>query len=238
MAFWLFEELVRYGIDADEFEELLILTQEAHRIYPGKRDRVEQIRRWISELYIDALYEQKEYSALADFAKEYLSSLDQNRSYRAKVTDHLQSLEVDEENKELFDRLAPGPQEDTEQKEEEGGVELIRYGDYYLVDVTIDGVVYRMLLDTGAGGIVIDSNRYGQNFGAPLGNITLQTIGGEVEAQYFNANLFQIGDKRLHDIAIILTPIVQEHYDGILGMSVLKHFGFRIDHKKALLYLN
>ncbi|MBF0244765.1 MAG: clan AA aspartic protease [Planctomycetes bacterium] len=121
-------------------------------------------------------------------------------------------------------------------------VELEREGNAYYVRVLINGRHRaRLLLDTGAS-VIQFSNSFARRagFDPRRGKKTSCTLanGGVVSAYMSKLREVRAGRASARDVdAVILEQDVFSNSDGLLGMSFLNHFLFRIDPDAGQLIL-
>jgi len=126
-----------------------------------------------------------------------------------------------------------------------GGKDVItmtRLGNSLFVDVRLNHREQaRFLLDTGCSETQI-SQRLAQRLGVLSSNnpkITAHIAGGkQVGARVVNLDELKLGKARVTNVrAVVLEAEGPAQYDGLLGMSFLNHFIFKIDSEKSKLVL-
>lgn len=148
--------------------------------------------------------------------------------------------------RELQKQINTPPEADVEPEEKPvpaNAVPLVRKGPHFLVDAWFRhraGV--RLMIDTGASTTVISQEafdnlprRVKKEF---LGNYTVNTANGPVDAPVYRFNSLTIGDFQVQDIAIVVLSLQNLEADGLLGMNFLNQFRFQIDQINARLLLS
>jgi len=199
---------------------------------------------------IDYLTKQQDYQAMLGFLDKMIDyddigglySLELAQSYLnlGRMNDALEVLESLEYDQNYYMK-AKKIKSDIASALETGrykyALDLKKNGEHYFLDVELDGRVYKLLLDTGASYIMIDSDK-SADFEVLNDNITMQTAGDPVDAQMRKATLLHVGDIELDNVKFISSPFERENMDGLLGMNFFKRFEFHIDQDKNILYLN
>jgi len=117
---------------------------------------------------------------------------------------------------------------------------LTRYGNQFLVSVTIEGYPARLLLDTGASltGVSAQYVRQYPTIVKTTKPIRLNTANGSIESYLFTVNQLSLGDAQFNQHIIAQLPLdAGIEFDGLLGVDVLGRFDFVIDQNKAELKL-
>lgn len=118
---------------------------------------------------------------------------------------------------------------------------LIRYGNQFLVELRIDGLPAKLLLDTGAS-ITGVTSQYVQRHPYLVKTrkpIHLNTASGKVETFLFKVDELTLGDLpfRAHTLAHLPMGDARD-FDGLLGVDILGGFDFVIDQNNARLRLS
>lgn len=120
-------------------------------------------------------------------------------------------------------------------------IPLSRTGQHFLLTGLIDGIhEVTLLLDTGASYTTLEPGlltKLGltETDSSP---VALDTGGGRITAQLYNASTMAVGDQALSNIVIAGVPLgTRAKADGLLGMNFLSRFEFFIDQEEAVLYL-
>lgn len=121
-------------------------------------------------------------------------------------------------------------------------VRLQRYGDHFITDSLVGRTQLRLMIDTGASTTVITRRAFNQLGRAArhdyIGNFTVNTAGGQVDAPIYRLKQLFLGGFRLEDIAVVVLPMPDfKAADGLLGMNFLREFDFKIDQKNETLML-
>ena len=93
------------------------------------------------------------------------------------------------------------------------------------------------LVDTGASDMVINSEilpKINMNFNSTITNMGTT---GENQVKLSTENTVIWGTQELNNLEFISIPYLNEKWDGVLGLSVLKRFVVKIDYSKMLIYL-
>lgn len=98
------------------------------------------------------------------------------------------------------------------------------------------------MIDTGASTTVISQEafdalprRVKREF---IGNFTVNTANGPVDAPVYRFNTLRIGEYQVEDIAIVVLSLQNLGADGLLGMNFLNQFRFNIDQVNSQLILS
>lgn len=124
-------------------------------------------------------------------------------------------------------------------------VEFSRGSQGILLNVKLDDKIEaRMVLDTGASIILITRNVAGKlriNLDGLQPDMTMQTADGrKISAKHIVIGKVEVqgAQARNVDAAILLSEAGDMGFgDGLLGMSFLKHFNFKVDQKEKKLIL-
>lgn len=145
--------------------------------------------------------------------------------HKAETEERIIKLQLEEEAKPRSVSFSPGLQ----------GI---------AVDVLIDGKVKaRMVLDTGASLVVITrdiADKLGINPGKSQPDMKMQVADGrQIDAKriIFDRVETQGAEVRNVEGAVLLDEVIPGFGDGLLGMSFLKKFNFKIDQREKKLIL-
>ncbi len=124
-------------------------------------------------------------------------------------------------------------------------VDFSRGSQGILLNVKLDDKIEaRMVLDTGASIMLITRNvagKLGINLNGLQPDMTMQTADGrKISAKHIVIGKVEVqgAQARNVDAAILLSEAGDMGFgDGLLGMSFLKHFNFRVDQKEKKLIL-
>ncbi|HSX85279.1 MAG TPA: aspartyl protease family protein [Cellvibrio sp.] len=123
---------------------------------------------------------------------------------------------------------------------DELNVPLVRFGNQYLVNVTIEGYPARLLLDTGASLSGV-SNVYTAKYPFLVKStkpIRLNTASGTVDSVLFTVDTLRIDELAFNQHILALLPMHNmTEFDGLLGVDILGKFDFVIDQNAAVLRL-
>lgn len=118
-------------------------------------------------------------------------------------------------------------------------IPLVRFGNQYLINVTIEGYPARLLLDTGASLSGV-SNNYTSKYPALVKStkpIRLNTASGTVDSVLFTVDSLHIDQLAFNQHILALLPMHMTDFDGLLGVDILGRFDFIIDQNEAILRL-
>ena len=123
---------------------------------------------------------------------------------------------------------------------EESTIALVRYGNQYLVNTTIEGYPARLLLDTGASLSGLSAS-YTAKYPALLKAtrpIRLNTASGARDSILFTVSQIDIGNLVFNQHILAQLPMDNSvGFDGLLGVDILGRFDFVIDQNAAILKL-
>ncbi len=126
------------------------------------------------------------------------------------------------------------------QTENEISISLTRFGNQFLVPVSVDGQPIKLLLDTGASISGLTSSFLQQNPGLIKSSkpIQLNTASGTIDSFLFVVDSFTLDKVTFNKHMLANLPMENfNHFDGLLGVDVLGKFDFVIDQNNALLHL-
>jgi predicted aspartyl protease len=122
----------------------------------------------------------------------------------------------------------------------ESSVPLTRFGNQYLVNVSIEGYPARLLLDTGASLSGLSSS-YTAKYPGMLKStkpIRLNTASGTHDSVLFTVTNINMGSLMFNQHILAQLPMDNSHgFDGLLGVDILGRFDFVIDQDAATLRL-
>ncbi len=120
---------------------------------------------------------------------------------------------------------------------------LVKQSAHYLINGQLSNNGLTLLIDTGASISVLAKWFFDQAEGQLnanfVGNGTIDTAGGRVEAPIYRFDYFAIGEYRVSDIEFVIMELSQgdRNSQGLLGMNFLKHFKFNLDQDNEYLVL-
>ncbi|RYY74945.1 MAG: hypothetical protein EOO52_11550 [Gammaproteobacteria bacterium] len=122
----------------------------------------------------------------------------------------------------------------------ESTISLTRFGNQYLVNVSIEGYPARLLLDTGASLSGLSSS-YTLRYPGMLKStkpIRLNTASGTQDSVLFTVTNINMGNLTFNQHILAQLPMDNSQgFDGLLGVDILGRFDFVIDQDAALLRL-
>ncbi len=183
------------------------------------------------------LYDMVEYDDLGGY---YSLELARNYTQMGKPNDALnilESLQYDKRYAKLVKDIKDGIDGELETGQYRYALDLEKHGEHYFLDIALDGRFYKLMLDTGASLIMIDSEQ-SADFEIINDNVTIQTAGDPVSAELRKATLLQAGEIELQNVRFISAPFQRDGMDGLLGMNFFNKFDFKIDQNAKKLYLN
>lgn len=111
-------------------------------------------------------------------------------------------------------------------------------GNYFVLPVTIDGVRYRLLFDTGGGGgITLNRRAAGKLKLTPLAHSFLRGVNGRESSETLRAESMTVGAWTYRAIRIETTSAVFAGCDGILGGNVFRDSRVTLDAKASAVTL-
>lgn len=127
-----------------------------------------------------------------------------------------------------------------ESASEDATIPLTRFGNQYLVNVTIEGAPARLLLDTGASLSGLAST-YTAKYPAMLKAtkpIRLNTASGSHDSFLFTVTNINMGNLVFNQHILAQLPMDNaQGFDGLLGVDILGRFDFVLDQNAAVLRL-
>ena len=93
------------------------------------------------------------------------------------------------------------------------------------------------LIDTGASGMVINSNRLDKVNMVFDKKVTNLGTTGTTEIPSSSSNSFTWGGQNHKNISFVSIPYQNERWDGVLGLSILTRYVVEINYDKKLIYL-
>ncbi|PHV12154.1 retropepsin-like aspartic protease family protein [Chitinimonas sp. BJB300] len=94
---------------------------------------------------------------------------------------------------------------------------------HYRLEGRINGQLVRLMIDTGASGVAMDS-RLANKLGLPRGAaITISTANGMIEGNLTRLDELRLGDIVLRNIPASIAPNFGDPDEILLGMSALRH---------------
>ncbi len=124
--------------------------------------------------------------------------------------------------------------------DDEINVVLVRYGNQFLVPVSVEGEPVKLLLDTGASISGLTSTFLNRNYSLVKSPkpIQLNTASGTVDSYLFTVESLEIAELKFNKHMLARLPMDNhDAFDGLLGVDILGRFDFVIDQQKAILRL-
>ena len=119
-------------------------------------------------------------------------------------------------------------------------IPLTKSGNHFIVNVEINGALFRLLIDTGASMTVLTKEALHRLRGTKVRRQSMMqfnTAGGMVTAPVYESSTIGIGEFVVADENFAVMNF-RSRYDGLLGMNYLSHFKFEIDQEGSLLFLS
>jgi len=243
--------MIKTHIDQANFVkaiELIILAKENY-VSESEEKRLSTQLRDVTISYIDVLIQRKEYAKLILFLEEMIAYDDTDNFYKFRLAQLYMRLDkVDEagllleglQYDEVYAQNVKTLLNSIDKSEEEQykyAIPLEKYGDHYIANIFLDGVVFKLMLDTGATYIFIDEDKASM-LEVIRDDLVLQTVGGDVHAKLCHVNNLEVGNLSLSHIDVTIAPFKREGIDGLLGMNFFRQFSFIISQDEDILYLN
>jgi predicted aspartyl protease len=127
-----------------------------------------------------------------------------------------------------------------ENSPDEATIPLTRFGNQYLVNVTIEGSPAKLLLDTGASlsGLASTYTAKYPSMLKAIKPIRLNTASGSHDSFLFTVTNISIGNLVFNQHILAQLPMDNaQGFDGLLGVDILGRFDFVIDQSAAVLKL-
>jgi clan AA aspartic protease (TIGR02281 family) len=189
-----------------------------------------------NKLFVLALAKAYAEQQQANLMENTLASLPFDDPQASAIRDIIRIVDTGKNSDQLDDK------DESIQISEDQAVALKQFGDQYVVSAQLGGNAVDLLIDTGATITAIDrdyyhqlSNRFKVNY---MGRFKVNTANGSLMAPMYQFRELQIGKRKVANIAVVILPMGGlDKADGLLGMNFLREFDFRIDQRKALLFL-
>ncbi len=206
----------------------------------------------VAQLLVKTLSSSKNYHELVTFLEEQIarSSSPAFYTYRLaeyyvevqnyiKVIELLKEIEFDENFGEKAKVLLEQINKKIEEaKEYAYTIPLKKSGEHFTIDVSVNDTPLTLLLDTGATLTMVNAERLPSSLTVVKENVTLQTAGGEINAQLQEVDKLSVGEIELKNFQLVSSSFQQKNADGLLGMNFFKQFKFKIDQENEVLYLS
>lgn len=228
--------------------ELIIQAKENY-ISDSEDTRLKVQLKDVAISYIYSLVQRNEYAILIAFLEDMIAYDSNDSFYSYRLAQLYMTLDKVEEAGALLDTLqydevyAQNVKSmlnviDKEEEEEyKYAIPLQRHGEHYTALVFLDGVVFNLMLDTGATYIFIDEDK--ASVLSLMGDdIRLQTAGNDIIAKRANVGYLKVGNVEMSNITVTIAPFKREGIDGLLGMNFFRQFTFFINQEERILYLN
>jgi tetratricopeptide (TPR) repeat protein len=108
------------------------------------------------------------------------------------------------------------------------------------LNLTINGKKFKLLLDTGASGLLIDSKLAGQAGLKPVSDVQMTGIGDkpDFQAHIGYADSVRIGEMEFRSCPVYVVDRLPQGQDGIIGTDVFSQFLIEIDFPNSTLRLS
>ena len=104
-----------------------------------------------------------------------------------------------------------------------------RQGDFVFVSVSINGKPFRLLFDTGAGGLLLSRNAAKRLNLPDLARTYVSGVQGKASASLKKADTLTLGSVTLHTIPMIVSSSVPDNTDGLFGSALLANYAVTLD---------
>jgi len=204
-----------------------------------------------SQQHINKLKSLNEFSALVAFLEKHIELGVQASFYTYSLAQYyvetkdyvpaielLKEIEFDEEYGEKAKKLLALIDNKIKLNSEyEHKINLVKVGEHFGVNVTINDTELTLLLDTGATVTMLNEEKV-SSLRLIKEDIILETAGGELEAKLQESDTLTMGNIELNNFQVVTSSFEQKNADGLLGMNFFKEFKFKIDQDEEVLYLS
>jgi len=217
-------------------------------------DKVNYTLNEFSTFYIQKLQKNQEHEKLIKFLNTLLNQDSNNPKYifmlaklyfdlnsLDKAKELLQQISYDETYKNQVQQLLTLINKKIELSQKfSQTIALEKVGTHFLIKAVLnEEVAVKLLLDTGASMTVINDSIINKiEHTITNDKIRMNTAGGIVSAKIVRIDSFLMEEVLSTNIEVISSPLKDNIFDGLLGMSFLKQFDFYIDQENSTLYLN
>lgn len=115
-------------------------------------------------------------------------------------------------------------------------IKLKKSNNHFLINAQVNGQAITLLIDTGVTYTLVKEEIIQDDL-KDKQSIQVNTANGVKQAYLGKVDSFKVQGLELNNMDISSSDLDDEHIDGLLGMSFLKHFDFYIDQEEAVLYL-
>lgn len=120
-------------------------------------------------------------------------------------------------------------------------VPLIKKGEHFIVEGYVNNSTVNLLLDTGASISMLSQEAFDElsqyNEIEYIKPLSLNTAGGVIEAGLYQVPSFTVGDFEVENMQFTVNSAFSSEDDGLLGMNFLRLFKFSIDQNQETLRL-
>jgi len=247
----IWKQIIKTHISQGNLHKAIKLIMEAKENFVSEQEdkRLSIQLKEVALRYIDKLMHRQEFAALISFLEEMIDYDETDNFYKFRLAQLYMKLDKTEEASALLDMLqydevyaqkAKSLLSTVDKNEKEHyqyAIPLQKYGEHYTLNVSLDGNIFTLLLDTGATYIFLDEDRASM-LEVVRDNMVLQTVGNDIQAKLCNVKRLRIGNLTLSNVNVTVAPFQREGVDGLLGMNFFKQFSFFIDQEESILYLN
>jgi predicted aspartyl protease len=228
--------------------ELIMLVKENY-VSEEEDRRLDAKLKEVAVQHIDNLMQREEYAELIAFLEEMIAYESEESYYKFRLAKLYMKLDKVDEAGALLDVIqydevyAQNVQsllnviEQEQQESYDYAIPLQNYGSHYVVQVTMDGNLFNLMLDTGATYIFVDEQKASM-IEVIADDLVLQTVSSDISAKLGRVGNFSAGNLYLQNIEVTMGPFDREGIDGLLGMNFFRQFKFYIDQEESVLYLN
>ena len=247
----IWKQIIKTHISQGNLHKAIKLIMEAKENFVSEQEdkRLAIQLKEVALRYIDILMQRKEFAALISFLEEMIDYDETDNFYKFRLAQLYMKLDKTEEASALLDMLqydevyaqkAKSLLSTVDKNEKEHyqyAIPLQKYGEHYTLNVSLDGNIFTLLLDTGATYIFLDEDKASM-LEVVRDNMVLQTVGNDIQAKLCNVKRLTVGNLTLSNVNVTVAPFQREGVDGLLGMNFFKQFSFFIDQEASILYLN
>jgi len=174
-----------------------------------------------------------------------LANLYRDNGDLQKSLDTLAHLPYDEQYSSTVDELQRALETQLfNLSQNQQGIKLIQSGHQYLVNVRVDGIDLKLMIDTGASYTALTNQAVakllagGNALSTKHKSVRVNTANGTTNARLFTLSALELDHARLENLSILEVDMGENsRADGLLGMNFLSQFKFKIDQQNALLFL-
>jgi len=207
----------------------------------------------VSQIYIDRLLKNKKYQQLIAFLEKHIEYEFNTTFYTFTLAKYyldteehplakklLKEIEFDEEYGERAKVLLKSIESNQTIEDIHYNYKfpLIKKEEAFLIEVTIDEIPMKLMIDTQARYTLIDENKVSSYSILIENEISLETSEGNITSKLQQTQSFKIEELELTEFNVATAPFKEKGADGLLGMNFFEKFIFKIDQEQNFLYLS